>query len=101
MFDSVCSFAPRISARIAGTAPPELVHAPVSSFGWHSADLRDPLPQTLEELREHPVGLMDGRQAYLCSESHLIRSRKMYASIEVSVDFTDHYNGERVYVCTL
>ena len=92
---------PRIVAAITHSAPPELVKAPVSSFGWIQADLRKPLPP-IEELHEHPIGFRDGRRVVLCTESYLIASRKMFETIEVSKDFTEHYEeSERVYVCTL
>ena len=97
----VSSFGPRIVAAITHSAPPELVKAPVSSFGWIQADLRKPLPP-IEELHEHPIGFRDGRRVVLCTESYLIASRKMFETIEVSKDFTEHYEeSERVYVCTL
>ena len=58
-----------------------------------------PLPP-LESLQEHPVGVREGKRVCLCSESHLIASRKIYVTIEVSEEFSEHYD-ERVYVVTL
>jgi len=78
---------------------------PQSKFGWLNADLRQPLPQTIDELTEaFPIGIADGRRVYLCriqpdlvDEAH--KQMAAFASIEVSKDFSDYY-GEKVYICT-
>jgi len=67
--------------------------APESNFGWHRADLRTPLP-TLDELESFPIGVSQGRRAYLCRADEAIK----YDVVEFSKDFTEHY-GEKVYVC--
>jgi len=68
--------------------------APESSFGWHRADLRTPLP-ALEELEAFPIGVnLEGKRVYLCRAEEAIK----YTHVEFSRDFTDHY-GEKVYVC--
>lgn len=64
-----------------------------SSFGWHHADLRSPLPP-LSELTEHPVGVRDGKLVYLCTA----RKAVGYGLVERSRDFSEHY-GVPVYVC--
>ena len=102
LLNAACTFGPRVKAALLHAPPPELVKAPVSKFGWLRAHLREPLPAKLEDLREHPIGTLEGRRVFLCSEKYLIESRKVWQTIEVSEDFTEHYQeGERVYVCTL
>ena len=70
-----------------------LAKVPEASFGWLQADLRRPLPE-LEQLSEHPIGIVGGRPVFLCSEEHALK----YPKVEWSKDFSDHY-GVPVYVC--
>jgi len=105
VLSGACTFLPIIQDRLAGSPrgiskmKTYLSSLPESSFGWLTADLRNPLPP-LEDLDEFPIGLRDGRRVYLCriqpDDAHYHGLR--YASIEVSKDFTEHY-GERVYIC--
>ena len=64
-----------------------------SSFGWHHADLRTPLPP-LSELTEHQIGVRDGKLVYLCTA----RKAVGYGMVERSRDFSEHY-GVPIYVC--
>lgn len=101
ILDVVIAVAPRFKAAILKLPPPELVNAPVSSFGFLEL-AGTPLPPLAQlEEEECPVGVCNGNRVFLCSESHLIRSRRQWKTIEVSEAFTAHYqSGERVYVCT-
>ena len=106
------SFAPVIKERVATPDRHQRVvnylsseAVPLSDFTWHHLDMRNPLPNTVEALVEHPIGVHNGRQAFLC---HAEAASKFYEeqvtsgvlpAIEVSKDFSDFYNGERVYVC--
>ena len=97
------TFGPRIKARITGVQPTlskqtikrYLDAAPVSTFGWHHADLRVPLPP-LDELhaQEHPIGVRDGLKVYLCTAEAAVH----YHKVELSNEFSKHY-GTAVYVC--
>ena len=64
-----------------------------SSFGWHSVDLRTPLPP-LSELAEHPVGVRGGKLVYLWTGKDAIK----YGVVEASPAFSEHYST-RVYIC--
>ena len=66
---------------------------PESSFKWHHADLRTPLPP-LAELQDHFIGIHSGRRAYLCSREAAFQ----YGTIEVSKEFSDYY-GDQVFIC--
>ena len=76
-----------------------LAAAPTTKFGWVQADLRGPLPP-LEELDRLRVGrtpaASGGHTLHLCRGDEAIG----YASIERSLDFTEHY-GEPVYICSM
>lgn len=111
MISGASSFIPRIASKLMGTEAQDaaarlskwLAQCPESSFGWHMADLRTPLP-SLEVLGRHPIGYMSGRKVYLCDEQatlEFLSVRKGEApilpTIEVSPDFTKHY-GTRVYI---
>jgi len=48
----------------------------------------------LDELESFPIGVSQGRRAYLCRADEAIK----YDVVEFSKDFTEHY-GEKVYVC--
>jgi hypothetical protein len=110
-FSAACTFVPLITRRFMGMGQEDdleqfLANRPESSFGWHNADLRKPLPSTLEELSQmngFPLGVHKGRRVYLCriqpgrvreAQTHLAS----FAEIEKSRDFSDFY-GETVYVC--
>jgi hypothetical protein len=110
-FSAACTFMPLITRRFMGMGQEDdleqfLANRPESSFGWHNADLRKPLPSTLEELSQmngFPLGVHKGRRVYLChiqpervreAQTHLAS----FAEIEKSRDFSDFY-GETVYVC--
>lgn len=77
------------------TAEEQLVSVPESSFKWHQVDLRTPLPP-LEALSDapHPLGIHEGKRAYLCGSDQALS----YPVVTVSKEFTEHY-GERVYIC--
>lgn len=102
IISGACQFVPRILAKITGVEPTTseaaiakyLNAAPISSFGWHNADLRVPLPASVQELHEHPIGVRDGKRVYLCSAQAAIN----HHIVELSQDFTEHY-GEKVYIC--
>ena len=103
VLSGACTFWPRVKAVMKGEADEEtlveqLKHAPVSTFTWHHADIRVPLP-SIDELTEHPIGVRDGHRVFLCAERHLISAPPKYVAVEFSEDFTDYY-GERVYVCS-
>ena len=68
---------------------------PTSTFGWHNVDLRNPLPDDVSALdTPHPIGVHNGRKAFLCSRSAAIH----FAKAELSEIFTEHYKGEKVYI---
>jgi len=101
---AVGTFAPRIKAKITGKDVPLSAHTvatylrdvPSSQFGWHQADLRTPLPASVTDLYEHPIGVSAGRRVFLCSAE----AACMYEhhAIEHAVAFSDHY-GQPVYIC--
>eukprot|EP00320_Phaeocystis_rex_P014535 CAMPEP_0119060678 /NCGR_PEP_ID=MMETSP1178-20130426/4617_1 /TAXON_ID=33656 /ORGANISM="unid sp, Strain CCMP2000" /LENGTH=183 /DNA_ID=CAMNT_0007041807 /DNA_START=44 /DNA_END=595 /DNA_ORIENTATION=- len=72
-----------------------LAAAPPTKFGWVQADLRGPLPP-LDDLDRLRVGLRDGHTLHLCRANQAIT----FASIERSLDFSEHY-GEPVYICSM
>jgi len=72
-----------------------LAAAPTTKFGWVQADLRGPLPP-LEDLDRLRVGSSRGHTLHLCRGSEAIG----YASIERSLDFSEHY-GEPVFICSM
>ena len=96
------TFWPRIKAKFTGEDPVVSEEAinkylnslPISSFGWHQADLSTPLPVHVSELTApHPIGVHQGRKAFLCSRE----SALTFADVEVSEVFTKHY-GEEVFI---
>ena len=105
-FSAACTFVPLLTRSQEDDLEQFLANRPESSFGWHNADLRKPLPSTLEELSQmngFPLGVHKGRRVYLChiqpervreAQTHLAS----FAEIEKSRDFSDFY-GETVYVC--
>merc|ERR1712086_656827 len=66
-----------------------------SSFGWHDVDTRTPLPSLAElHVLEHPIGVRDGRQFYLCTATKAMK----FGTVERSAPFSEHY-GVHVYLC--
>jgi len=77
--------------------PTTLLEAvPESSFGWHDADLRMPLP-AYSDLDEHPIGVRDGHRVYLCTAAAAARNYKA-CTVELSKDFSEYY-GHSVFIC--
>jgi len=65
-----------------------LAAAPATNFGWVQADLRGPLPP-LEDLDKLRVGVKGGHTLHLCRGEEAVG----YASIERSLDFSEHYGA--------
>jgi len=101
---AVTTFAPRVKAKItgedvqvsAGTIAAYLQDVPSSQFGWHQADLRAPLPASVTDLYEHPIGVSAGRRVFLCSAEAACMYE--HQAIEHAIAFSDHY-GQPVYIC--
>ena len=101
----------RVRVRVRVTIPARHRHQPTrrtpltdvahhcACTGWVQADLRGPLPP-LEELDRLRVGrtpaASGGHTLHLCRGDEAIG----YASIERSLDFSEHY-GEPVYICSM
>jgi len=98
------SFLPLIKRRITLSdgererAQLEAIQASIqeSSFGWHQADLRTPLPQ-YQDIDHHPIGIHNGRKVFLCRLESALHDAN-YHEIQYSKEFTEHY-GSPVYVC--
>ena len=97
------TFWPRIKAKITGIEPQVSEEAimkyldslPTSTFAWHNADLRNPLPDDVSALdTPHRIGVHNGRKAFLYSRSAAIH----FAKAELSEIFTEHFKGEKVYI---